>query len=537
MNFLDSLMSDRQGSRKRKSRSSENTQEHQKFLHSVSSGRKIITHSTQKSYLYKSCIKVVRKDLNREKFKKELSSKGHFIVPATDHHRHDRSKRVLASIATLGSGNKAAENANLLECDFESQHKDKMKSQYDHQKAIADSAERITQSIKAASSGQAVQPPRIQSLVSLFSGELMSPVSRARRAAQLCLASLAKFHKVSVSKLLHPYRGILHRSLFGKSLRTAMKAGKRIGIMKATTYCLSIKPPLFRPHAVPELLKMLLDVHRLTMNGDPDVTFASAKHLSSSTTSTSKSKAQPLSSRGSAGANEMTPLLAASVNAQMTLPSSDNYPFEMRNSVDLRVAAIELAHAAFTANPVRQVSIVSGQTPYEAAHEATQKAGAQAAAAAAARSAIRSGSTSSETSRSAAQAVANEHVQAQLVAQFAALGNLRNAYISIFVQSLISRSQEVSLAAERGLEAMINQRKEKTLPKDLLQYCLRPVLLNLADHCKLSLPLLNGLAKLLQLLSSCFNTTLGRKLMEHLSQWTSPSNIMKAKKLARGRRT
>lgn len=45
---------------------------------------------------------------------------------------------------------------------------------------------------------------------------------------------------------------------------------------------------------------------------------------------------------------------------------------------------------------------------------------------------------------------------------------------------------------------------------DALQTSLRPILVNLAYYNKLKLPLLRGLARLLKLLSSWFNVTLGK---------------------------
>ena len=63
------------------------------------------------------------------------------------------------------------------------------------------------------------------------------------------------------------------------------------------------------------------------------------------------------------------------------------------------------------------------------------------------------------------------------------------------------------------------------LPKELLQTCIRPVLLNLRDYTKLSVPLLRGLSRLLSLLSSWFNKTLGEKLLDHLQKWTDPNRV------------
>ncbi|CAN0589301.1 unnamed protein product, partial [Ectocarpus sp. 12 AP-2014] len=61
--------------------------------------------------------------------------------------------------------------------------------------------------------------------------------------------------------------------------------------------------------------------------------------------------------------------------------------------------------------------------------------------------------------------------------------------------------------------------------KDLLQSCLRPVLKNLTHIQKLSLPLLQGLSRLLYLLSNWFNVTLGDKLFGYLRQWTEPQKL------------
>jgi len=103
---------------------------------------------------------------------------------------------------------------------------------------------------------------------------------------------------------------------------------------------------------------------------------------------------------------------------------------------------------------------------------------------------------------------------------------LRNQMISCFFKSLTVRSEEVVAVAREALAAVIAQSK---LQKELLQSSLRPILLNLADYRKLSVPLLEGLSRLLSLLSNFFNLTLGEKLLEHLRRWNDPEAIAKAK--------
>jgi transformation/transcription domain-associated protein len=58
--------------------------------------------------------------------------------------------------------------------------------------------------------------------------------------------------------------------------------------------------------------------------------------------------------------------------------------------------------------------------------------------------------------------------------------------------------------------------------KELLQSSLRPILVNLAHYKNLTMPLLVGLERLLELLSNWFNPTLGEKLLEHLRRWLEP---------------
>jgi phosphatidylinositol kinase/protein kinase (PI-3 family) len=104
------------------------------------------------------------------------------------------------------------------------------------------------------------------------------------------------------------------------------------------------------------------------------------------------------------------------------------------------------------------------------------------------------------------------------------LQDLRNHIIAMFFISLQSRHPEIVGAAKNGLGMAIRQHK---LPKELLQTCLRPILGNLADYRKLSVNYLQGLARLLELLSNWFNVQLGEKLLEHLQKWTDPDFAQK----------
>lgn len=111
--------------------------------------------------------------------------------------------------------------------------------------------------------------------------------------------------------------------------------------------------------------------------------------------------------------------------------------------------------------------------------------------------------------------------------------------ISLLFRSLISQPSTAVIAAHLTLRDVLalstsssrddkdkETKPQSRLPKELLQTCIRPVLLNLREYTRLSVPLLQGLARLLSLLSSWFNTTLGEKLLEHLQKWADPERII-----------
>eukprot|EP00898_Chlorokybus_atmophyticus_P003741 jgi/Chlat1/4368/Chrsp29S04524 len=107
---------------------------------------------------------------------------------------------------------------------------------------------------------------------------------------------------------------------------------------------------------------------------------------------------------------------------------------------------------------------------------------------------------------------------------FKAVGDkeVQTRIIAMFFKCLTCRSPEIVAVAKEGLRQVIQQQK---LPKELLQNSLRPILVNLASYKNLTMPLLHGLARLLELLSNWFNVTLGEKLLEHLQKWQDPVRL------------
>lgn len=99
--------------------------------------------------------------------------------------------------------------------------------------------------------------------------------------------------------------------------------------------------------------------------------------------------------------------------------------------------------------------------------------------------------------------------------------------ISCFFRGVSSRDTDIVSSAKQGLKQAIAQHPK---PKDLLQTNLRPILTYLSDHKKLSTPYLQGLSRVLELLSHWFSLQLGDKLLEHLSKWTEPEKLAQVKR-------
>ncbi|KAL2849375.1 hypothetical protein BJX68DRAFT_267227 [Aspergillus pseudodeflectus] len=101
----------------------------------------------------------------------------------------------------------------------------------------------------------------------------------------------------------------------------------------------------------------------------------------------------------------------------------------------------------------------------------------------------------------------------------------RARIISVFFKSLYVRSPEVIDAANAGLRDVLTQTNK--LPKDLLQNGLRPILMNLQDPKRLSVAGLDGLARLLTLLTNYFKVEIGARLLDHMKVIADDATLQK----------
>lgn len=102
-------------------------------------------------------------------------------------------------------------------------------------------------------------------------------------------------------------------------------------------------------------------------------------------------------------------------------------------------------------------------------------------------------------------------------------GHTRIRILAVFFKTLCAKSTEIINASHLGLQQVLSQNAK--LPKELLQNGLRPMLMNLSDHKKLTVSGLEALARLLELLITYFKVEIGRKLLDHLMAWAQPGML------------
>lgn len=101
----------------------------------------------------------------------------------------------------------------------------------------------------------------------------------------------------------------------------------------------------------------------------------------------------------------------------------------------------------------------------------------------------------------------------------------RTKIVSVFFKCLYSESKQTIEAANSALKIVLVQTSK--LPKDLLQNGLRPVLANLQDPRRLAVHGLDGLARLLQLLTTYFKVEIGARLLDHIKVLAEPNILQR----------
>lgn len=96
-------------------------------------------------------------------------------------------------------------------------------------------------------------------------------------------------------------------------------------------------------------------------------------------------------------------------------------------------------------------------------------------------------------------------------------GNIRIRILAVFFKTMLKTSPVIIDTTYNALKDALSENSR--LPKELLQNGLKPLLMNLSDHQKLTVPGLDALSKLLELLNAYFKVEIGKKLLDHLNAW------------------
>ncbi|KAI9063246.1 atypical/PIKK/TRRAP protein kinase [Trametes sanguinea] len=112
---------------------------------------------------------------------------------------------------------------------------------------------------------------------------------------------------------------------------------------------------------------------------------------------------------------------------------------------------------------------------------------------------------------------------------FAKQHQTRQRVTTVYFKSLYSPNPEIKEVAHEGLRMVLTH--QSRLPKELLQTGLRPILMNLADPKRLSIPGLEGLARLLELLTNYFKVEIGHKLLDHFRIVADPQMLQASSRL------
>lgn len=101
--------------------------------------------------------------------------------------------------------------------------------------------------------------------------------------------------------------------------------------------------------------------------------------------------------------------------------------------------------------------------------------------------------------------------------------------IAVLLKTLSSSKKEVVDAAHVALKDVLALNPRP--PRDILQNGLRPTLITLSDYQRLTVSGLDSLSRLLELFTNYFKVELGRKLLDHLKEWTKPLTSLSNKVL------
>lgn len=309
-------------------------------------------------------------------------------------------------------------------------------------------------------------------VIQMLVGDLASPKHIVRYAARFCLKHISRAKDISVGALISGFSSMIKRMLFSRGLRH-MSLCDQVGIVDALAFVVEEAPSLYgiSNH---QILVHISDLLRLASAVDGDK-------------------------------SSDTALLA---DKSTHVPGIDT-SFKGSRFSNARAAAMFLREESVVKVPGVDIDIVvPAEHPY--------------------------GEQLRVSTLILFRSVVRRHTKSFFDAEATTtIGSIRSHIINLLFRSLISHPPLAVTTSFATLECVLRvgsadgpTKDVQALDKAVLQACIRPVLLNLRDYQKLDVALLGGMARLLSLLATWFNATLGEKLLEHLKSWEDPKHIM-----------
>ena len=354
--------------------------------------------------------------------------------------------------------------------------------------------------------GISVQSP-CEDVLQILLTEMASTKQIVRIASRYLLKHyvIDCFPREKSRELFRKHLSLIRRVLFSRSLRL-LPLPEQVGAVEALTVVVDQIPEIF-PLDDQHLLAFLSELLKMSSVADGDMTDSNlgGSVIDKNGYAVSADKASPSKESKVSETSKPSSALFLRRDCIITIPEGKVViPEELPCGIQLRVSSISLLRSvirghpdpffdAETLTPIGKLRLLSEENPTPG---------------------VRS------------------HFRCSSV------GNIRPHVISLLFRSLVSIPLKAVMAAHDALRDVLTlsvvttegsegQSKSKSrLRKELLQTCIRPVLLNLRDYSRLSVPLLRGLSRLLSLLSSWFNKTLGEKLLDHLQKWTDPNKMI-----------
>ena len=328
----------------------------------------------------------------------------------------------------------------------------------------------------AASPPEAGQPPSaLRSLTDAIVRDLFSSRSTdaVRDGAVRCLNAVAKHKHQTLADLLKEQMERLDPILSRRLL--PLKASLTVHISYAQSLAYLIK-------TIPDALSMTTEVYRFIV----DACYV---------------------------AEEDDARLAASV-------SHRGGPVGMETVTRLKIACLEVLTAAVawsafqSLSPDSQKALLtpaSSSQPVDLANKATTGAVETVSTGGQQEVAIESGDVAMASAEGTPESLSKIDIKPRLIGAFIAqLGSLDDRVVAL-------ANQGIRTCLDGGL-----------LVKQVLQLSLRPILSDFAYCQKINLKLLNHLSRLLDLLASQFNVTIGERMTSHLKAWMDPETLLGA---------